>query len=166
MPRSNQSKSPHRKQRPLYTAPATRTKVLIARAQGKSKHRIAKELDIGRDTITRILSREEREEQIQRARSRLYSKLDKAAENICEKLDAGDYDASKDVMVGMQVFVPKTQQEIGAMGDEFFVDHDNPAELDYYIRFGTKVKPWPTQEELEFYTKCGKWPQEQTVGSA
>ena len=65
---------------PTRKAPKVQQEVIAKRLQGESKRKIARDLQMGRDTVDRILSESQMEEAVAQGRSRLLELVPKAVQ--------------------------------------------------------------------------------------
>jgi len=145
-----------------YKPPLLQQQVQLDAAQGKSQRQIAQERNIHRRTVVRILTQEELLDRVHRTKARLFNSLEKAAENVSSKIEAGDYTASHDALSGLGIYATRTKQEISLEGPSMF-DGREYDEKDFYAKFAqTRPKnPFPTPEERQYFKVHGHWPQEE-----
>lgn len=74
---------------PTRKAPKVQQEVIAKRLQGESKRKIARDLQMGRDTVDRILSESQIEEAVAQGRSRLLELVPKAVQLIETAIEQG-----------------------------------------------------------------------------
>lgn len=74
---------------PTRKAPKVQQEVIAKRLQGESKRKIARDLQMGRDTVDRILSESQIEEAVAQGRSRLVELVPKAVQLIEAAIEQG-----------------------------------------------------------------------------
>jgi hypothetical protein len=74
---------------PTNKSPQVQQVVIAKRLQGESKRKIARDLQMGRDTVDRILSESQVEAAVAQGRSRLIEMVPKALQLIQRALDQG-----------------------------------------------------------------------------
>jgi len=144
-----------------YKPQLLQQQVQLDAAQGKSQRQISRERNINRETVVRILTREELLDRVHRTKARLFNSLERAAQNVASKIEAGDYTASHDALSGLGIYATRTKQEVSLEGPSLFEGREYD-EKDFYAKFAETRpnNPFPTPEEREYYKAHGYWPQE------
>lgn len=154
--------------------------VVVAKMQGKSNRQIAKEIGITKETVGRVLSREEYQDLLRKHRS---AALDYAGDAIDllnrqvqagltrqkkkgykGNLPAGAISAATTLAEGSQVLVKRQQTDMsqaqpgktaGIYGEGDYADKSDD-EIAFALNFGR----FPSPEEKEYKAKHGYWPQD------
>ena len=122
------------------TAPAKQARVLIRALEGQGQREIARKEGLHRSTVVRILSQPEFMAVLTEARSHVARLLPKAVDTLEHHLDKKDLQAALATLHGMQILVPRSQQQVAVGVASEFADR--------------------TDEELEHFAQTGKWPGE------
>jgi len=153
----NQTKPKETKRRKLYLSDAVQNDVIRRRViKGQGLREIARETGLARNTVTRILDRNEVVERQQRARSVLLNAAEKMSNRYVRIALKGPFTVAAPVigrtLEGLHVLVPKTQQELKIQVDDPLMGKA-PDELLFYAMTGS----WPSEEEREYYRRHGSW---------
>ena len=101
--KASSQKQPERGSRGSYLPPAKKGAILAGAVQGKSQRQIAREVGCDRGTVVRILSAPEIAAALEQESSNMVTRVKKAGQVYDDHLEAGNLQAARDIMVGLQV---------------------------------------------------------------
>jgi len=153
-----------RSEAPLRT-PADKVKRILGRKMaGQSHRKIAREEGIGKNTVTRILSREEYQGMMAGYRSVVLEELvPDAIRTLKHHLRKKSLTAGLRVLEGAQVLARGQKKDLiehqpakfGPFGYGNYTERSHE-ELEHAARYGT----WPSKEALAHKIETGYWPEE------
>ena len=125
----------------LYTPASKQARVIAASLAGKTKSAIAREEDLRRGTVARILSQPEVQQLLSAYRQQALALVPLCLEALKAKLlrsdgkprRNADWRMLTEILKGTQVLISKQEQEIHETKDEFAERSDD--ELRYYIEY-------------------------------
>ena len=153
-----------RSEAPLRTPPDKVKRILGRKMAGQSYRKIAKEEGVSRNTVTRILSREEYQGMMAGYRSVVLEELvPDAIGTLKHHLRKKSLTAGLRVLEGAQVLakgqkkdlIERQPRKFGLYGYGKFADRSNE-ELEYALRYDA----WPSKEALAQKIETGTWPEE------
>ena len=97
---------------------AMQTAVIAKSVSGESNRQIAKDLDISRNTVARILNEAELGHLVAAGKSRIFGLIDKSVDALERALDKGDVGEAKMILRSVGV-LPKEEEAGGAGGITF-----------------------------------------------
>ncbi len=154
-----------RSEAPLRT-PADKVKRILGRKMaGQSHRKIAREEGVSKNTVTRILSREEYQGLMAGYRSVVLEELvPDAIRTLKHHLRKKSLTAGLRVLEGAQVLARGQKKDLiehqpakfGPFGYGNYTERSHE-ELEYVVRYGT----WPSKEALAQKKETGIWPEEE-----
>ena len=131
-------------------SPAKKGAILAKATEGKSQRQIAREVGCNRKTVARLLSSPEIKAMLEQTSSQLHELLPEAVATYKEHLEGRSEEslhAATNLLVGLQVFTPKTQRR---------VVHSTPLEEELERR----CLAGRSLENLQYFAIHGYFPEE------
>ncbi len=153
-----------RSEAPLRTPPDKAKRILGRKMAGQSHRKIAREEGVGKNTVTRILSREEYKGMMAGYRSVVLEELvPDAIRTLKHHLRKKSLSAGLRVLEGAQVLARGQKKDLiehqpakfGPFGYGNYTDRSRE-ELEYVLRYNR----WPSKEALAQKIETGYWPEE------
>lgn len=153
-----------RSEAPLRTPPDKVKRILGRKMAGQSHRKVAREEGVSKNTVTRILNREEYQGMMAGYRSVVLEELvPDAITTLKHHLRKKSLTAGLRVLEGAQVLAKGQKKDLiehqpkkfGLYGYGKFGDRSHE-ELEHAARYGT----WPSKEALAHKIETGYWPEE------
>ena len=140
------------RKRGSYIPVPKQLRVAVRYIAGETTREIAKNEQLSKNTVTKILRQPEIDRAMAVYRSELTELVPLALKGLKRRLNEANPELIKATLQGVRLFSTSTRVEHAKVDD---VSERTDAELEHAVKF----QRWPTPEELAYHEEIGEWPE-------